>query len=121
MESDEVEALQERLRELGNLHDARVIEIERISPLQDIIFHFDDIHSNSQGLPSYPGAVPGRVVARGVKHIGGPLAVPEDAAGIWEITVNRERAGVALIVRFWPGGQLCVECESVCLEESPGG
>lgn len=118
MEADGVEELQERLRRLGNLHDARVNAIERSSNSLDIIFHFDDIHGNFQELGSSPGVVPGRMMASGVKHVAGLLAVPEDAAGIWEITVNRERTGVILNVRFWPGGEIHVECDSVSLEES---
>lgn len=119
MEADDLAALQEELHRLGNLHDARVTEIERSSTSGEVVVHVDDLHSNFLGLDSYPGApTPGRLTARGVKDAAAALVVPDDACGIDEVTVNLASAGVDLHVRFWPAGDLRIACESVILEES---
>ncbi len=70
------------------------------------------------GLTPIRCAHASRLTARGVKDAAAALVVPDDAGGIYEVTVNLASAGVDLHVRFWPAGDLRIACESVILEES---
>ena len=97
------------LQRMGGLHDA-VVRSVLWSPLErTIVFRFDDIYSNFEGLPEYPGHEANSIVLNGIGHISfsfegdEPLRVSEFLAK----SDGRNSARIS----FWPSGHIEMEFE----------
>lgn len=58
----------ELLNELGGLHDARVEEVVWRKADHSLRFTIEDMFSNFDGLPDYPGPTPGTLTLVGVEN-----------------------------------------------------
>ena len=98
------------LKRLGGLHDAIVVGIIVKPELKTIELHVDDIYSNFQGMPQYPGAKAGVIAFEGVETLKVELDMQEKHLNIDEFVVsddnsnNKKRASIS----FWPSGKIAL-------------
>jgi hypothetical protein len=56
------------IQKMGGMHDAVVTRLVLLLDEGKIEFHIDDIYSNFEGLPEYPGQQSGSIVLHGVNE-----------------------------------------------------
>lgn len=97
------------LQRMGGLHDA-VVRSVLWSPLErTIAFRFDDIYSNFEGLPEYPGPEANSIVLNGIGHISFSFEGDEPLR-VYEFLSKSDDRNSARI-SFWPSGHIEMEFE----------
>uniref|UniRef100_UPI00333EF813 hypothetical protein n=1 Tax=Castellaniella defragrans TaxID=75697 RepID=UPI00333EF813 len=97
------------LERLGGLHDAVVRQLVWEPEARTLRLEIVDLCWNFEGLPEYPGAVPGAIVLRGVDRIGFGLHIGADVErlNIYEFSVKEESADEYwATISFWPSGYI---------------
>ena len=100
----------EYLQKMGGMHDAIVEQFTWKQSEQTIEFRFEDLYSNFDGLPEYPGKRSGAIILREVSDVridietNGPLRVFEFLAD--------ESASDAVVVTFSPSGKFRIRFRS---------
>lgn len=89
---------------MGGMHDSTVACLSLLPSERRIEFHFDDMYSNFDGFPEYPGRQSGVIVLNGVSDLsialetGGPLRV-------FGFSPQEGESDVVLVT-FWPSGRI---------------
>jgi hypothetical protein len=95
------------LEHMGGLHDAVVRQLIWEPEAKTLRLEIKDLCNNFEGLPEYPGAVPGAIELQGVERIGFDIDTDEKRLNIDEFLVEAESAGKYLAsISFWPTGRL---------------
>lgn len=94
----------EYLRKLGGLHDAIVERLIWDPIKREMEFYFDDIHSNFEGLPEYPGKQPGMIRLRGIRDTRIDIETSERLR-VFEFLAKAGESDVVLIL-FSPSGKI---------------
>lgn len=100
--------------ELGNLHDARIRLFEWDPIRGEIVFVFDDLYANFEGLPEYEGAQPVRLVLSDVSDI--EINMTSDNSQLWvldfEVEEDSAESKLRVLVNL-ATGLIRVECSSI--------
>ncbi|MDR1163437.1 MAG: hypothetical protein LBM17_06355 [Candidatus Accumulibacter sp.] len=95
------------LERMGGLHDAVVRRLIWAPEAKTLRLEIEDLCSNFEGLPEYPGAVPGAIELQGVERIDFDIDTDEKRLHIDEFLVEAESADKYLAsISFWPGGRI---------------
>ena len=99
--------LQAFLERMGGLHDAVVRRLVWEQEARTLRLEIEDLYSNFEGLPEYPGVVSGFVELRGVEEIGFDIKTNEKRLNVDEFLVEADgldkyRASIS----FWPTGRI---------------
>lgn len=107
----------EYFHSFGNLHDARINGFHWLPEEKRLHISIDDLNSNFEGLPEYEGPKPGMIILEGVSEIEAGICPTGDSLNIYDFTADMiEKELVSVDIRCWPGGKICVKCESIQLE-----
>jgi hypothetical protein len=94
------------LQKMGGLHDATVQTL-RWNPSDQIIeLRFDDIYSNFEGLPEYPGCQPAAIVLHGASSVRIDIECNEPLR-VFEFLPHEDKQDEVLIT-FSPSGRVWV-------------
>lgn len=95
------------LERMGGLHDAVVRQLTWKPEARTLRFEIEDLCSNFEGLPEYPGAVSGSIELQGVERIGFDIKTDEKRLNIHEFLVEVESADeYQASISFWPTGRI---------------
>jgi hypothetical protein len=95
------------LERMGALHDAVVWQLVWKPEAKTLRFEIEDLCSNFEGLPEYPGAVSGSIELQGVERIGFDIKTNEKRLNIHEFLVEAEGADkYQASITFWPTGRI---------------
>ena len=101
------------LEKSGGLHDAVIREVVWRPRKQELELFFDDIYSNFQGLPEYPGKHSDVIIFYGLKEITvdiqSDLSIRVYEVGLIDDSENRAQ------ILFSPGGRIKLEFTDVIL------
>ena len=95
----------EYLRKLGGLHDAVMTDLRWKPAERTIELHFDDLFSNFEGLPEYPGRQPAVIVLHGVSDVRVDIETSDSTLRVFEF-LAREGSSDAVTLTFSPSGKL---------------
>lgn len=105
------------LERMGGLHDAVVRQLIWAPEAKTLRLEVDDLCSNFEGLPEYPGAVSGAVELRGIQRINFAIDSNEKHLNIYEFIVEAEKPDEYYAsISFWPSGQITA---SYCVADFP--
>lgn len=97
------------LRRMGGLHDAIVQEI-RWNPVDRTVeVKLDDLYSNFEGLPEYPGAESGSIILAGADLLQVDVEGSEPVR-VYEVVLENG-SDDTVVISFWPGGRMVVRYE----------
>ncbi len=99
------------LRNMGGLHDAVVRELVWEPSARTLTLRFDDIHSNFQGLPEYPGRRPGEIVLYGTIDVHIAIDSREGLKVFEFLPVEGKQDEI--LVTFSPSGRMSVRFDKV--------
>jgi hypothetical protein len=95
------------LEQLGGLHDCVVREIAWKPATRTIRLEIEDLCSNFEGLPEYPGAIPGSIELHDVEQVSFDIETDEERLNIQEFLVETQISGKCRAsVSFWPTGRV---------------
>lgn len=95
------------LEQMGGLHDAVVRELAWKPEAKTLRLEIEDLCSNFEGLPEYPGPISGAVELHGVDQISFDIDTSEKRLNIHEFLVETHSAGKCQAsISFWPTGQI---------------
>lgn len=101
--------LKEFVERLGGLHDAVVTRLAWLPEDQSLRIAIEDVCSNFEGLPEYPGATPGEIELNNVKQIRFEIDTSEKHLCIHDFTVEKiDATQYESAVTFWPSGRITV-------------
>lgn len=97
------------LERMGGLHDAVVRRINWVPEEKKLSFEIEDLCSNFEGLPEYPGAMPGTIELRDVDRVNFDIDTNEGHLNIDDFAVEIEGTDqYRASVTFWPTGRIAV-------------
>ncbi len=95
------------LEQMGGLHDSVVQELAWKPGAKTLRLVIEDLCSNFEGLPEYPGAVPGSIELHGVEQISFNIETNEKRLNIHEFLVEIQNTGKhQASISFWPTGRI---------------
>lgn len=95
------------LERMGGLHDAVIRQLVWEPEAKILRFEIEDLYSNFEGLPEYPGAVSGLIELQGVERIGFDIKTNEKRLNIYEFFVEIEGTDkYQATISFWPTGRI---------------
>lgn len=101
--------LKEFLESMGGLHDAVVAELVWRPEGKLLRLEIQDICSNFEGLPEYPGATPAVIELRNVAQVHFDIDTAEQRLNIHDFNVEIDNAGsYRSLISFWPAGRITV-------------
>jgi len=95
----------EYLQKLGGLHDAVMTDLRWKPAERTIELHFNDLFSNFDGLPEYPGRQPAVIVLHGVSDVRIDIETNHSALRVFEF-LAREGSSDAVTITFSPSGRI---------------
>jgi hypothetical protein len=102
------------LRELGGLHDARLLRLDWQCSDARLQLTLSDLCSNFEGLPEYRGCLEGSLVMEGVTSLVLRTEAGEGPRRIFDVAVERaEDAPLKLLWKIAPAGSIEVHCDKV--------
>src|SRR5437868_12491113 len=109
-------AAQRLTKDLGQLHDANITKFTWEAGKQTFTLHIDDLYSNFEGLPEYPGQTPATITFKNVAQLETSIDLKERLwIYSWEF-LDEENRKVALI-GFTPGGRMRIVFSDLEIEE----
>jgi hypothetical protein len=106
--------IQNRIESLGGLHDATIISLAWSAEDRRLLIEIDDINSNTNGLPEYPGPIRATFVFSEVTLLELKADLAEDGLMVYEWKMSRKGPDrQASSISLTPGGELAIECRSV--------
>lgn len=110
--------LKKKLESLGLLHDSVVNELVWKPEERTVVIAIDDFYSNFQGLPEYPGLVPGTLILRRVQSVSVEIDFEEPSLNIYELSAEQgSQGGYLITVLFRPSGRMRIACGLVELPD----
>jgi len=101
--------LKDLLQQLGGLHDAVVTRLTWSPGDRFFCIEVDDLCGNFEGLPEYPGAVPGRIELGDVRHVLFDINTSEPRLAIQDFEVEQiDATQYRSSLSFWPAGRITV-------------
>jgi hypothetical protein len=101
------------LEQLGGLHDAVVHELVWKPDARTIRLEIEDLCSNYEGLPEYPGAISGSIELHDVEQVNFDIKTDEKRLNIHEFLVETQSSGkIQASVSFWPTGRMTALCRN---------
>jgi hypothetical protein len=95
------------LEQMGGLHDSVVQELAWKPEAKTLRLVIEDLCSNFEGLPEYPGAVPGSIELHGVEQVSFNIETNEKRLNIHEFLVEIQNTGKhQASISFWPTGRI---------------
>ncbi|MPN42509.1 hypothetical protein SDC9_190066 [bioreactor metagenome] len=92
------------LKRMGGMHDSTVACLTWLPSERRVEFHFDDLYSNFDGLPEYPGREPGMIALHGVSNL--TIALENDGPlRVFEFLPQEDESDVVLVT-FSPSGKI---------------
>lgn len=105
--------------ELGNLHDARIENLNWSLLKKRLSVSIDDMNSSFEGLPEYGGHKSGEIFLEGVEDFEIQITSVEDHINIHEFAVNRTPDSFFSVeIKCWPGGNIKAKCSSLFVGEA---
>jgi len=107
---------------LGHLHDAVIVGAQFDSDEHRFSLEVDDLNSNLQGLPEYPGLLPATIVFDGVRNLVlRELEKLELHGSIYRLTCSASETAHAqeacdVDLKIWPSGAVEFSCRAVFVE-----
>ncbi len=92
------------LLRMGGMHDSVVECLMWLPSEKKIEFHFEDMYTNFEGLPEYPGRQPGAIALLGVSAIIISIETDEPLR-VFEFLPDENEADVVLVT-FSPSGKI---------------
>lgn len=110
--------IQDRIDSLGGLHDAIILSLAWSAEEGCLWIAVDDINSNTNGLPEYPGPISATLVFSEVTHLEVNANLLEDGMMIYEWAIACKWPDTyASSLSLSPGGKLTIECRSIQIVE----
>ena len=94
----------EFLKKMGGMHDSIVACLTWLPSEKRIEFLFEDMYSNFDGLPEYPGRQPGTIALHGVSDLSISLET-DGPLRVFEFLPDRAESDVVLVT-FSPSGKI---------------
>jgi hypothetical protein len=95
------------LERMGGLHDAVVLQLVWEPGARMLRLEIEDLCSNFEGLPEYPGAVPGSIELHEIERIEFDIETTEKRLNIYEFLVEAEGTDkYRASILFWPAGRI---------------
>jgi len=95
------------LQKMGGMHDSIITCLTWLPNKKRIEFHFEDIYSNFEGLPEYPGRQSGMIALNGIGDLSIDLEA-ESSLRVFEFLPDNNESNVVLVT-FWPSGKIRVQ------------
>lgn len=99
-----MKAFRDFLYKMGCLHDAILSCFTWIPDEKKVKLCFEDIYSNFEGLPEYPGPQSGEIILHGVTDLIMSLDVREGIR-VFDFLFDEKEEDV-LIITFFPAGRI---------------
>ena len=110
--------IQDRIESLGGLHDAIILSLAWSAEERCLRIVVDDINSNTNGLPEYPGPRSATLVFSEVTHLDVNANLTVAGLMVYDWTIARqEPTTYTLSLMLSPGGKLTIECQSIEIVE----
>ncbi len=94
---------------MGGLHDSVVKRIVWDANLKTLEFEIEDLCSNFEGFPEYPGSTPGTIVLEGIDRVAFQIDTQEKRLNIYEFLVSDDDLKQhCATVSFRPSGRIAV-------------
>ena len=107
------------LEQMGLLHDSVVQKLVWEPSANTLRFEIEDLYSNFEGFPEYPGITPGSIELLGVVQVWFDIETSEKRLHIHEFIAGTENEDLYRIaISFWPAGKITVLCHSACFPDS---
>jgi hypothetical protein len=94
----------EFLHKMGGMHDSIVAALYWFPGEKMLEFHFQDIYSNFEGLPEYPGLQPGVITLYGVSYLSISLETYGHLS-VFELLPDKHEPNI-LLATFSPNGKI---------------
>jgi len=94
------------LEQMGALHDAVVRQLTWTPEAKILRLEIEDLCSNFEGLPEYPGAVSGVIELRGIEEINFNIDTKETRLNIDAFLVEPDLDKHRASISFWPSGRI---------------
>jgi hypothetical protein len=98
--------LKEFLESMGGLHDSVVTQLIWRPEEKLLRLEIQDLCSNFEGLPEYPGVVPGAIELRNVGQVQFDIDTSEGRLNVHDFSVESVEDGYRSSVSFWPTGRI---------------
>jgi len=99
------------LYRMGGLHDSVITCFSWLPDKKRIVFSFEDIFSNFEGLPEYLGKQPGRIILHDVSELSVSLE-RVDSLRVFEFLPSKSEPD-DVVIEFWPSGKIHARFSSV--------
>jgi hypothetical protein len=110
--------IQDRIESLGGLHDAIILSLAWSAEERCLRIVVDDINSNTNGLPEYPGALGATLIFSEVTQLEVNANLTVGGLMVYDWTIARqEPTTYASSLMLSPGGKLTIECQSIEIVE----
>jgi hypothetical protein len=110
--------IQDRIESLGGLHDAIILSLAWSAEERRLRIVVDDINSNTNGRPEYPGPRGATLIFSEVTHLDVNANLTEGGLMVYDWTIARpEPDTYASSLSLSPGGKLTIECQSLEIVE----
>ena len=106
--------VEDRIKSLGSLHDTIITSIIWSAEKRRLIIEIDDLNTNTDGLPEYPGPIKGTFVFSEVTVLELTVDLAVDGLMVYDWTMSRKGPDTqSTSISLSPGGQMIIDCLSV--------
>jgi hypothetical protein len=120
---DVISPFQGFLFSLGGLHDSIVTGIEVDGRSAQLVLQIEDLYSNFDGLPEYPGRAPATIILAGIDRFSMRLQMSIESQ-IQELHIHdfevlkKTHLGELAEIKFWPEGDIQIEYATAIVDSA---